>query len=313
MNALIIGPLGQDGSFLTDILLEKKYNLTGIVKPDTSNERINLFAHNKNIKIKKIDILNKNEFKTFLSKSSFDEIYNFSGVTNVFDPYKDSTHTLESIILPSSIILDYIKENKNIKFFTSSSSLIYKNNTTISLKEDAFKQPHFPYGIAKLAVDDLLKQYRTQYNLFCCSGIFFNHDSERRGNGFFTKKVVKTVVEILRNKQKRLRLGNINVYKDMGYAKDFAISSYLMLQNSVPDSYNVGTGSYVFLKDFVSECFRYVNLDWEKFTDYDFTDIPQLGILANTEKIYKSLNWTSQHNMKDIINIMMKHELNNLE
>ena len=211
----------------------------------------------------------------------------------------------------NEIILDYIKEHKDIKYFTSSSSLIYDNKIKGQVKEESLKKPRYPYAIGKLAADNLIEEYREKFNLFCCSGIYFNHDSERRGINFFTRKVSSAVLKIYSRQQKTLELGNINTYKDMGYAKEYAYAAYAILNSNAPESYNIGSGEYIFLKEFIALCFDYVGLDWEKYTKYEFSSDPCYSSLANTNKINKSLGWKSTYNVNDIAKSMMEYEFKN--
>lgn len=310
-TALVIGPLGQDGSFLTDILLENQYKVIGAIRTGTQKSRVEAFKAQRNTTLIEVDILDKQIFTDFLQSYNFDTIYNFSGVTDIFNPYDNCFEIVNSIVAPTAIILDHIKQHNNIKYFTSSSSLIYDSNIKGSIDEESLKRPQYPYAIGKLAADNLIAEYRDAFKLFCCSGIYFNHDSERRGTNFFTRKVTSAVAKIYFGQQKLLQLGNINAYKDIGYAQEYAHAAYAMLDAAAPDSYNIGSGRYMFLQEFVALCFDHVGLNWEEHTAYEFSTHANYGHLANADKINKSLQWKSSYGISNLAKIMMNYELKN--
>jgi GDPmannose 4,6-dehydratase len=310
-TALVIGPLGQDGSFLTDILLENQYNVVGAIRPGTQKDRIIKFKQQTNANLIEVDILNKSAFTNFLQSVNFNEIYNFSGVTDIFNPYDNCLEIINSIVTPTAIILDYIKQHKLIKYFTSSSSLIYDNNIKGPIVEESSKKPRYPYAIGKLAADNLIEEFRDTFKLFCCSGIYFNHDSERRGINFFTRKVSSAVAKIYFGQQNTLELGNINTYKDMGYAREYAHAAHAMLNADTPVSCNIGSGRYIFLQEFVALCFDHVGLNWEEHTTHEFSTHANYGPLANADKIHKSLHWKSTYEVNNLVKIMMDCELKN--
>lgn len=305
-KALITGILGQDGSYMAELLAGKGYYVHGIVKPETSEDRMLwLKTSIPNVKIWKIDILNNFHLSYVIQNSHPDEIYNFAGISNTFNAWEfiDSTTKLNSTV-PQNILEIINAFNKNIKFFQASSCLIYGRDTSELQNENTPPKPIYPYGISKLYADNMVKEFRESFGLFACSGIFFPHESPRRGDDFFVKKITNAV----KNKQK-VKVGNIGLMREYGYAPEYVNAAYMMMQAPIPTDYVIGTGNPILLSEFVNKCFSYAGLDYKDYIEQDNTLFRQINIptlKADSRKISKELNWNPVVNIDELIKIMIE-------
>jgi len=238
-----------------------------------------------------------------------DEIYNFAGISDVFDPF-DNLELLYKVNcnLPCNILSSIVKFDKSIKFFQSSSRLVFGRSEFGVINELGRREPQYPYGATKLFVDNMINEFRIKYNLFACSGIFFNHESPRRKDKFFTKKIINGVVDISLGKRKKILVGDLYRYVDMGYAKEFMEAVYLMMQSSKPRDYVIGTGHLTFLEEFVSMVFSEFGMDWKEHIEYDerFKRISDGSKKADITKIKLDLGWEPKYKVKDLIKEMLK-------
>ena len=291
-KALITGIQGQDGFYMDQFLKSKDYETIGIKRGQ-------------------IDLLDKDILCNLISTTMPDEIYNFAGYSNVFDPYKniDNIFNVNGRI-PQYFLEAILKVNKSIKFFQASSCLIFGRDTSGFQDESTPHNPIHPYGIAKLYADNMIKEFRRVHGIFACSGIFFPHESPRRGDDFFTKKTINQIKEIKAGKAGALKIGNLNFFRDYGYAPDYMVAAHLMLQNNEPKDYVIGSGKLISGHDFVIECFEAADLDSTKYLQPDKTfyrDNDTEILKANISKIKNDLGWTPTHSIQEIIEIMMKY------
>jgi GDPmannose 4,6-dehydratase len=309
-KVLITGVLGQDGSYLSELLYHKGYDVFGLIKKNTDQKRI-LWIKSlvPNIILLTPDITNKEEIYNCIKSIMPTEIYNFAGISNTFDPWNnlDETFNLNAKV-PANILDSIVKIDKSIKFFQASSCLIFGNSNDSYQDEKTSTCPIYPYGAAKLFADNMIKEYRRHFDLFCCSGIFFSHESSRRGDSFFTKKVIKAAADIKQGKQTKIQLGNLSVLKDFGYAPDFMEAVCLMLQNKTPCDYVIGTGELISLEHFVKNVFENIDLNYKDFIDIDCKYNNREGsvLRANIFKIKNELNWCPKYAINDIILVMIK-------
>jgi GDPmannose 4,6-dehydratase len=311
-KALITGVLGQDGSYLAELLYSKGYDVFGLIKKNTDPSRI-LWIKSliPNIVLFAIDITNKKEVFNCIESVLPSEIYNFSSISDVFDPWENLDEIFDlNAKVPVNILDSIVKIDKSIRFFQASSCLVFGNDVGYCQNENTPTCPTYPYGAAKLFADNMIKEYRRHFDLFCCSGIFFSHESPRRGSSFFTKKVIKAAVDIKRGKQNKIQLGNLSVLKDYGYACDFIEAAYLMIQNQIPCDYVIGTGKLVSLGYFVESVFDSMDLNYRDFISIDCESNKRetSTLRADISKIKSELKWFPKHTIDDIISIMIKEE-----
>lgn len=312
MKALIVGVLGQDGSYLAELLASKGYEVTGVVKVNSDRKRTDWLERLvPGINWVEADILNANEWLCLLHTWKPAEIYNFAGVTNVFEPWSDIEQTfMLNANVPQIIMEAILKIDKSIKYFQASSCLIFGKDTSGFQNEETPACPVLPYGAAKLYADNMVKEFRDTFGMYCCSGIFFNHESPRRGQGFFTKKISTAVKNIKAGKESKLTVGGLSAYKDYGYAPDFMQAAHLMMGNAEPTDYVIGTGTLVTNETFVIKCFESVGLDYKEYLtlDLELQRRPLNVLRADISKITNDLKWRPEHSIDELVSIMMKDE-----
>jgi GDPmannose 4,6-dehydratase len=311
-KSLILGVLGQDGYFLSELLNSEGYEVHGVLRKNIEEEKkYKIKQKFPWINLHEIDLLNFEECRDLFLKINPDEIYNFTGITNIFKPFQNLDILIDNTIkIPCNFLKLIVDVKKETKFFQSSSCLIFENNDQIIKNENSTKNPQTPYGVAKNFVDQIIKLYRDEYNIFACSGIFFNHESERRGKDFFTQKVVEGAIEIKKGIRKKLFLGNLSIKKDIGYARDYMEATYLMMQNQTPKDYVIGTGDLVKLENFVKIVFDYLDLDYTLYVCFDEKlDRKKLeySMVADTTNIYKDLYWKPKTDLNKLIKNMIEN------
>jgi len=305
-KALITGVLGQDGSFLSEKLLKDGYEIIGVVRPETEID-INEFE------IIKLDLSSKKCVQKIIEEKKPSHIFNFAGETNVFDPYEHPTKTYElNCTIPLNFIENIFKINREIRFFQSSSSLMYGKSPHREINEESEPHPLYPYGFSKLLIHNLIKEYREEFGMFLCSGILFNHDSERRGEKFFTQKIISGIKNILEKKIDFIEVGDIDIYKDISYAGDFVNAIKLIMEQDVAEDYVLGSEKVISMRDFIKKSFDYVNLDYNNYIKVNELFIKNKNktiIVSNTSKIKKNLNWSTTTSIDDMIKIMIENKL----
>jgi len=306
-KALVIGPLGQDGSFMCDILLSKGYEVYGIIKVNTDPNRLDRRVCYYRRNLNKMD-----DFKELLLEMEPDEVYNFMGITDVFHPWSNAYDVYQNNFLIPIMMIDSIREsNLNIKFLQASSSLVFGMNKEKLQNEETKRNPIYHYGMAKNFVDEAIKSYRKNFDMNLASAILYPHESERRRDNFFSKKMIDGAVDIKNGKLKRIEVGDINGYRDIGYAKDYMEACHLIMQQDVLDDYVIGSGIPVKTSYFIKEIFRKLGLSPDSIVIKDDLkrgdDLSHL--IADNSKI-KKLGWKPTKNIDDIIDIMIKHKLN---
>ena len=307
-KALVIGALGQDGSYMCDILLEKGYEVFGLVKINSHESRFN-----PNVTYIKDNIDN---IKNILSEIKPTHVYNFMGVTDVFEPWSNGVVVYEKNFLVPIKIIEAIKEvDINIKFLQASSSLVFGETETTPQNEETTRNPIYHYGIAKNFTDEIVKLYRNRDNMKLNSVILYPHESERRGDNFFSKKVINTAISIMLGDKDKLEVGDVNGFRDIGYAKDYMYGCYLIMDNDVCSDYVIGTGESVKTIDFINIVFSKLGLNLgEKLSINDSfkrgVDLSKL--VADNTKI-KKLGWEPKTKLDEIIDIMIENKLKNMK
>jgi len=264
--ALIFGVTGQDGSYLSELLLENGYIVHGIKRRSSSynTSRVNHIYENVNFHLHYGDVTDSLNIINLIKKINPNEIYNLAAQSHVKVSFELPEYTGNVDALGTLRILEAIKilnmEN-DIKFYQASTSELYGLVQEIPQTEKTPFYPRSPYGVAKLYGYWILKNYRESYNIFACNGILFNHESSRRGETFVTQKIVMGLNAIKNNNSNCLYLGNVNSLRDWGHAKDYCEAMYLMLQQDYPDDYVIATGKQYSVKEFIEKCAPYFGMD----------------------------------------------------
>ena len=319
-KALITGITGQDGSYLTELLLEKGYEVHGIIRRSSSfnTERIDHLYSDPHIAGTKLflhygDLSDSSNICRILEKVEPNEIYNLGAQSHVRVSFDTPEYTGDVVGLGTLRLLDAIKDTQiNTKFYQASSSELYGKVQEIPQKETTPFYPRSPYAVAKLYSYWITINYRESYNMYNCNGILFNHESPRRGETFVTRKITKALAKIVAGKQDKLYLGNLDAKRDWGFAKDYVEAMWLMLQQDTPDDYVVARGETYSVKDFLTQAFKTVNLDWEKYVEIDaryFRPAEVELLIGDPSKAKQKLNWTPKTSFKELVKIMVEADL----
>jgi GDPmannose 4,6-dehydratase len=313
MKALITGIRGQDGSYMSEFLLEKGYEVYGLVRRTTSSNYQNIEHIKDKIKLYEADMLDQSSLHAVLQQVQPDEVYNFAAQSFVPTSFTQPVYTGNVTGLGVMRLLDAVKNfNPKIKFYQASSSEMFGKVETSPQNESTPFHPRSPYGVAKVYGHYATINYRESYNMYAVSGISFNHESPRRGLEFVSRKIVNGVTNIVKGKSKVLTLGNLDAKRDWGYAKDYMEAMWLMLQADKPQDYVIGTGETHSVKEFVKEAFDHVKLNWRKYVKVN-KDLfrPAEVYLLQSEPllILSNLGWKPKTTFKDLVKIMMEAEL----
>jgi GDPmannose 4,6-dehydratase len=320
-KALIIGVTGQDGSYLAELLLEKKYKVHAILRKVSLKKNKNRFWRINEFK-KKIIFHNAslNEYKklsNLIKKIKPHEIYHLAAQSYINYRFDDEFFQLNPNINGTHYILSAIKDySPKSKFYFASSSEMFGNVNSFPQNENTKLNPRSAYGISKVAGYQLTKNYREAHNIFACTGILYNHESSRRGINFVTKKIVNGVAKIHLKKKKKIILGDINAKRDWGYAGDYVLAMWKMLQQSKPSDYVIGTGKLHSVKDFLRIAFEYVGLNYKNYIKIDKKLIrPKDNAIlkANIFKAKKYLKWRPKVSFKNLVIDMIKSEIKLLQ
>ena len=326
-KALITGIMGQDGAYLAKFLLSKNYKVYGAYRRNSNYENNRLRKLNIENKVELID-LEINEFASVnyvINKIKPDEIYNLAAMSFVASSFEQPLYTIHTNFFALLNILEVMKKfKKKISLYQASTSEMFGNETKKSIDENTNFDPASPYGISKVGSHYLIKLYRKAYNLNCCSGILFNHESPLRGEEFVTKKIIKQLSEILNNKRKIMYLGNIYAKRDWGFAPDYVEAMWKMLQLKKKDDFIIGTGKCYSIKEFINLTCKYlkINTKWvgkglnEKCINLDnnkviikiskkfYRPLDVNHLKSNPLKAKKLLNWTAKTSLNTIIKKM---------
>ena len=307
MKALIFGISGQDGVYLSQFLLNKGYKVFGISRDTRSNNLSNLKKINKENQIE-ITSLNLKDFKSVLKHIDIlrpNEIYNLSGLTSVSLSFEKPIEALESIanvtlnILEAIILID-----PTIKYYNASSSECFGDTGKFSANEETPFKPCSPYGVAKTTAHLLVKNYRETRKLFASNGILFNHESPIRSLNFVTQKIVYAASKISVGNKERLKLGNLEISRDWGWAPDYVNAMWRIIQQPKADDFIIATGKTISLEQFVEKTFKFFNLNWKDHVDVDNSLLRPSDIKiskGNPSKAKKILGWSATKNVDDII------------
>ncbi len=343
--ALITGITGQDGSYLAELLLSKSYKVFGLVRRSSNEHNLYRIDHIKDkLNLRDGDVTDHTTFlilHEIISEAlSTDviEVYNLSAQSDVSISFKNPDQVMQTNLGGVLNLLSAAKmyPNHNIRIYQASTSEQYGKVLEIPQNENTPFNPQSPYAISKTAAHHLMKVYRDSYNMFCCCGTLFNHESPRRGANFVTRKitmhVTKTFYQDTYNEETDcLYLGNLNSLRDWGYAKDYVVAMWLMLQQTKPKDYVISTGKHISVREFVTRCFKHykIELEWEGQDEKEvgkcngityvrvcknlFRPCEVELLLGDSSLATKELGWTPTTNIDDLITIMLKHDLEQLD
>ncbi len=310
--AIITGISGQDGSYLSQLLLKKNYKIIGLTNPNNKKK-----IKSDQITLKNIDLNNFTMISKLIKKIKPDEFYHLAAQSFINYKFEDEFFKLNPNINGTHYILSAIKKySPKTRFYFAASSEIFGNAKKYPQNENSKFNPRSAYGISKVAGFYLTKNYREAYNLFSCSGILYNHESPIRKINFVSRKITSSLAKILVGKQKKIILGDIDAKRDWGYAGDYVEAMWKMLQQKKPEDFVVGTGRTHSVKDFLKIAFEYVNLDYKKYVKFDKKLIrPKENIIlcADNKKAQKTLRWKPKTTFKEMIYKMIDSDIEYLK
>ena len=319
-KALLTGITGQDGSYLTEFLLQKNYEVYGLIRRSSTfnTDRIeHLYQdpHEKNVRLKLSygDLNDASSLNHTIKTIKPDEIYNLGAQSHVKVSFEIPEYTAEITALGTIRILEAIRDSGiKTKLYQASSSEMFGNAQEFPQNENTPFRPRSPYAVAKVYAYWITVNYREAYKIFACNGILFNHESPKRGATFVTRKITKALARIKYDLQKKLYLGNIDSKRDWGFAGDYVEAMWLMLQQDHPDDYVIATGETHSVKEFLEEAFSYVGLDWKEYVEVDKryfrpTDVDCL--IGESAKARKKLKWKPKIKFKELVRMMVDADM----
>ena len=336
-KALITGITGQDGSYLTELLLNKNYIVYGIIRPASAlnRKRIDHIYLDSKYREKRLflhygDLEDSSSLNRIIENIEPEEIYNLGAQSHVKRSFEIPEYTAETNALGTLRLLDAIRNKKyKLKFYQASSSELFGDSKEETQSEETSFNPKSPYAVSKLFSYWFTKNYRDTYNLFACNGVLFNHESPRRGESFVTKKISLSVARIKYGLQNKLILGNLSAKRDWGYAKDYVEAMWLMLQHKKPDDYVIATGENHSVREFCEKAFNIIdiNIEWQGsginekginkkdgkvLIEVDpkyFRPAEVNSLCGNYKKSKDILNWKPSVKFNELVKIMVMHDL----
>jgi GDPmannose 4,6-dehydratase len=320
-KALITGITGQDGSYLAEFLLEKGYEVHGIIRRSSSfnTKRIDhIFQDPHERKLRLIlhygDLSDSNTIHKIIHDENPDEVYHLGAQSHVRVSFDLPEYTANIGALGTLRLLEAIRQSKkSIKFYNAASSEMFGDVLETPQHEGTPFNPRSPYAISKVFSYWTTKNYREAFGIHASNGILFNHESPRRGETFITRKITRGIARILAGKEKKLFLGNLEAKRDWGYAPEYVEAMWHMLQKENPDDYVIATGETHSVREFLNEAFRLVGIkDWEKYVEIDpryFRPTEVHVLRGQAQKARKKLKWKPKVKFKDLVRIMMKADL----
>ncbi len=316
-RALITGVSGQDGSYLAEFLLEKGYDVWGIVRR-LSAENYERIEHIRDrIHLVQGDLLDQSSLAAALVQSEPDEVYNLAAQSFVPTSWTQPVLTAEFTAVGVTRLLEAVRQvNPAVRFYQASSSEMYGKVREVPQGEDTPFHPRSPYGVAKVYGHFITVNYRESYDMHCTSGILFNHESPRRGIEFVTRKVSDGVARIKLGLQTQLAMGNLEAQRDWGFAGDYVEAMWMMLQQDEPDDYVIATGETHSVERLVDVAFSHVGLDWHDHVTLDdrFVRPAEVDLLiGDRSKAEAELGWTPKVGFEDLVQMMVDADLERLD
>lgn len=323
-RALITGITGQDGSYLSELLLEKDYEVHGVIRrtstfntdridhiyEDPHEEQPKLFLHYG-------DLTDGTTLRRLVEEIQPAEIYNLGAQSHVRVSFDSPEYTVDAVGMGTLRLLEAVRDyqqrtGNEVRFYQAGSSEMYGKVQEIPQKETTPFYPRSPYACAKVYAHWQTVNYRESYGLFACNGILFNHESPRRGETFVTRKITRAVARIVAGKQKKLYMGNLDSKRDWGYAKDYVKAMWLMLQQEQADDYVVATGETHEIKEFLDLAFGYVNLNWHDYVEFDERYLRPAEVdllIGDPTKAKQKLGWEPSVTFEQLVHLMVEADL----
>jgi len=321
-KALITGITGQDGSYLAELLLEKGYEVHGVVRRASTLNRSRIdhlqafeYGESPRLVLHYGDLTDSVSLVKLLYSLQPDEIYNLAAQSHVRVSFDIPEYTSDVTGVGAGRILEAIIESgigKKVRFYQASSSEMFGKVQAVPQTESTPFYPRSPYGCAKVFAHWLTVNYRESYNLFACSGILFNHESPRRGESFVTRKISIAAARIKKGLQRELYLGNLDAKRDWGYAKEYVEGMWRMLQQDKPDDYVLATNETHTIEDFLTAAFEHVDLDWRDYVKFDSRYLRPAEVdllIGDYSKAKRALGWEPQTRMRDLAKLMVDADL----
>lgn len=309
-KALITGVDGQDGTYLSELLLSKNYEVHGVIRRSSNHKENHKFL--KNVVLHYGDICTGNHICYLINDLKPDECYNLAAQSDVKISFDIPEYTGDATGLGVTRILEAIRYfSPNTKFYQASTSELF-GNSPAPQNEKTILNPQSPYAVAKAYAYYMTRIYRWSYGLFACNGILFNHESPRRGLNFVTRKVTHSVAQIVNKRLDSLHMGSLDTRRDWGYSLEYCEAMWLMLQQDDPEDFVIGTGETHSIRELLYEAFSQVGLDWQNYVEVDPQFIRPLDVCelrADATKAHTQLGWYPKTKFKDLVNIMLQHDL----
>lgn len=320
MKAFITGISGQDGYYLSKLLLEKGYEVHGTIRRSSTinTSRIDPLI-SKYEKIEKLflhfsDLLDPSSLTSLINSIKPDEVYNLAAQSHVKVSFDNPIYTTQVGTLGSVSLLESIRHSKHpIKFYQASSSEMFGGIDKNFLTHESSFNPKSPYAASKVFAHHITKVYRESYGLYCVNGILFNHESPKRGETFVTRKISRAVGRISEGIQSKLSLGNIDAIRDWGFAADYVEGMWMMMQQDKPDDWVLATGEAHSVKEFLNEAFDLVNLNWEDYVEISerhFRPNEVEHLLGDASKAKTELGWQPKTSFKSLVKMMVDEDIN---
>lgn len=319
MKALITGITGQDGYYLTKCLLEKNYEVHGIIRRSSTfntvriDQLISEYSQEGRLNLHYSDLLDPSSLSNLVETVRPQEIYNLGAQSHVAVSFKNPLFTAQTSVVGPITLLEAIRNvDTKIKYYQASSSEMFGGTTGEFLNEKSLFEPKSPYAVGKVFAHEITKVYRESYGIHAVNGILFNHESPHRGETFVTRKITRAVGRIKQGIQKKLTLGNLDASRDWGFAGDYVHGMYLMMQHDLADDWILATGETHTVKEFAVKAFSKVGLDWEDYIEINAhyqrpNEVHHL--LGDPSKAKKELSWKTETSFDDLINMMVDSDL----
>lgn len=323
-KALITGITGQDGSYLAELLLEKGYDVHGIIRRASTFNTARIehlyrdpHINGRNLFLHYGDIADSTNLIKLLYRIQPDEIYHLAAQSHVRVSFDIPEYTGDVTGLGTIRILEGVRETgSHAKFYQASSSEMFGQVQEIPQTETTPFHPRSPYAAAKVYAYWMTVNYRESYRMFACNGILFNHESPRRGETFVTRKITRGVAQIKAGIQDKLYLGNLDAKRDWGYAEEYVDAMWRILQQDEPDDYVIATGETHSVREFLEEAFSYAGLDWRKHVEIDqryYRPAEVDLLIGDASKAKKKLGWEPKTKFKDLVHLMVDADMRALQ
>src|SRR5580700_1427044 len=322
-RALITGITGQDGSYLTEFLLAKGYEVHGLMRRASlfNTDRIDHLYHDPHLAGPRLtlhygDLTDGTGLRRVLETVNPDEVYNLGAQSHVKVSFEIPEYTAEVVAVGTLRLVEAVRDHilhggRPVRYYQAGSSEMFGGAPPPQSERTPF-YPRSPYGVSKVAAHWFAVNYREAYGLFICNGILFNHESPRRGETFVTRKITRAVGRIAQGLQDKLYLGNLDAKRDWGYAGDYVEAMWLMLQQDAPDDYVVATGESHSVQELVEFAFAEVGLDWEQYVEIDSRYLRPTEVDAlqgDASKARQRLNWRPRVAFKELVSMMVQYDL----